>query len=147
MWLIYRKKLNLLSKLLFLSFEKSNFWSFWGPQKLLFKAKSTQILDSSPLSMPYKIRPWGNHFKNLVLYLLYILSLVHDKLSNGQFGKKPIKIALLELVNWEWYPSNEFFHSKTHTTVCNVNQVPFYIAIWDLDHLLNHMTFHQGPAS
>ena len=41
------KKLNLLSTLLIVSFE-----NVWGPQKILFKAKSDQILDSWHLSMP-----------------------------------------------------------------------------------------------
>ena len=46
------KDLNLFSTLLFLEFEKLNISDFWGPQELLFKAKSAQILDSWPLSMP-----------------------------------------------------------------------------------------------
>ena len=36
---------------------------FWGPQNLLGPSKKTQLLDSWPLGMPQKTRPWaGPHY-------------------------------------------------------------------------------------
>ena len=66
-------------------FEKINFSDFWGPQNLLGPSKKTQLLDSWPLRMPLKSRPWGNHFKIFVLYLLhnYIFYSYH---FNGLFN-------------------------------------------------------------
>jgi hypothetical protein len=43
LWLIYRKRGEFIIYNFFLSFEKSNFLNFWGPQELLFKNKSAQI--------------------------------------------------------------------------------------------------------
>ena len=51
LWLIYRKKVEFIVYTFFLSFKKSNILSFWGPQELLVKAKSAQILNCWPLSM------------------------------------------------------------------------------------------------
>ena len=63
------KDLNLWSTLLFVHFEKLNFSNFWGPLNLLGSSKKSQLLDSWPLSMLLKTRPWMNLFKNIVLYL------------------------------------------------------------------------------
>ena len=65
------KDLNLWSTLVFVRFEKLNFSDFWGPLNLLGPSKKSQLLDSWPLSMPLKTRPWMNLFKFFVLYLLH----------------------------------------------------------------------------
>ena len=65
------KDLNIWSTLLFVHFEKLNFSNFWGPLNLLGSSKKSQLLDSWPLSMPLKTRPWMNLFKNIVLYLIF----------------------------------------------------------------------------
>ena len=49
---------------LFFSQKMMEFWSFflscfWGPQNLLGPSKTTQLLDSWPLGMLLKSRPWG----------------------------------------------------------------------------------------
>ena len=44
LWLVYRKRIEFVVYTFI--FEKSNFLNFRGPQELLFKAKSAQILDS-----------------------------------------------------------------------------------------------------
>ena len=49
---------------LFFSQKMMEFWSFflscfWGPQNLLGPSKKTQLLDSWPLGMPQKTRPWA----------------------------------------------------------------------------------------
>ena len=62
------KDLNLWSTLLFVRFEKLNVSDFWGPLNLLGPSKKSQLLDSWPLSMPLKTRPWMNLFKFFVLY-------------------------------------------------------------------------------
>ena len=64
------KDMNLWSTLLFVRFEKLFFSDFWGPLNLLGPSKKTQLLDSWPLSMHQKTRPWISHFKNIVLYLM-----------------------------------------------------------------------------
>ena len=69
LWSIYGKRLKLWSTLLFERFEELNFSDFWGPVNLLGPSKKTQLLDSWPLSMSLKTRPWANLFKNIVLYL------------------------------------------------------------------------------
>ena len=66
------KYLFLWSTLLFVLFEKLNFFDFWGPQNLLGHSKKTELLDSWPLSMPWKTRPWGDLFNNIVLYLMTV---------------------------------------------------------------------------
>ena len=52
------KGLNLWSTLLFVRFEKLIFSDFWGPLNLLGPSKKTQLLNSWPLSMLKKSRPW-----------------------------------------------------------------------------------------
>ena len=52
------KDVNLWSTLLFERFEKLNFSDFRGLQNLLGPLKKTQLLDSWPLSIPLKNRPW-----------------------------------------------------------------------------------------
>ena len=50
---------------------KLTFSDFWGPLNLLGPLKKSQLLDSWPLSMPLKTRPWMNLFKFFVLYLIH----------------------------------------------------------------------------
>ena len=52
------KDVNLWSTFLFVRFEKFNLSDFWGPLNFLRPSKKTQLLDSWPLSMPQKSRPW-----------------------------------------------------------------------------------------
>jgi hypothetical protein len=52
--------------------QESKVW-VWGPLNLLGPSKKSQLLDSWPLSMPLKTRPWMNLFKIFVLYLRYLL--------------------------------------------------------------------------
>ena len=76
--------MNLWSTLLFVHFEKLNFFNFWGPLNLLGPSKKSQLLDSWPLSMPLKTRPWMNLFKNIVLYLLTIKVTHHLAAFHGR---------------------------------------------------------------
>ena len=62
------KDVNLWSTLVFVRFEKLNFFGFRGPQNLMGPLKKTQLLNSWPLSMPWKTRPWGPLLINIVLY-------------------------------------------------------------------------------
>ena len=68
------KYLNLWSTLIFVSFENSNFPIFWGPLNLLGPSKKSNLLDSWPLNMPLKTRPWINLFKNIVPYLMGLVA-------------------------------------------------------------------------
>ena len=50
--------------ILFFAQKMMEFWlfflsCFWGPQNLLGPSKKTQLLDSWPLGMPQKTRPWA----------------------------------------------------------------------------------------
>ena len=70
------KYLNLWSTLVFVRFEKLNFSDFWGPLNLRGPSKKSQLLDSWPLSLPLKTRPWMNLFKIFVLYLHFMHTLI-----------------------------------------------------------------------
>ena len=67
-----------LSTFLVLSFEKSNFLIFRGPQKHPFKAKRLKfwILDLKVCLK--KTRPWTVHSKNFVLYLSTTSSILSE---------------------------------------------------------------------
>ena len=65
------KNLILWFTLLFVCFEKLNFSDFWGPLNLQGPSKKTRLLDSWPLGMHQKTKPWINLFKNIVLCLFY----------------------------------------------------------------------------
>ena len=83
------KDLILWSTLLFEYLEKLNFSNFWGPLNLLEPLKKTQLSDSWPLSMPWKTRPWGDLFENIVLYLMTVSFIrMWESFKRGFFLRK-----------------------------------------------------------
>ena len=66
---IYSKRFNFMVYMFICVFREIKF--FWL-LNLLGLLKKTQHLDSWPLSMPWKTRPWGDLFKNIVLYLMTV---------------------------------------------------------------------------
>ena len=65
------KDLILQSNLLFVCFGKLNFSDFWGPQNLLKKDSTFGFLTFE--NALKKTKPWADHFKDIVLYLLSCL--------------------------------------------------------------------------
>ena len=66
---IYSKRFNFMVYTFICVFREIKF--FWL-LNLLGLLKKTQHLDSWPLSMPWKTRPWGDLLKNIVLYLMTV---------------------------------------------------------------------------
>ena len=98
------KDVNLWSTLVYVCFEKLIFSDYWGPQNLLGLSKKTQLLDSWPLSMPLKSRPWGNRFKIFVLYLVY---------CSGAINRTTFPCGILLLLwpckqNWKCWQNKNF---------------------------------------
>ena len=54
MWSIYSKRFEFM--------VYTFICAFWGPLNLLGPSKKSRILDSWPLSVPYKTRSWNNLF-------------------------------------------------------------------------------------
>ena len=93
---------NLWSTLLFVCFEKLNFSDFWGPLNLLGNSKKSQLLDSWPLSMPLKTRPWMNLFKNIVLYLVLCTSKIPGLIGLTAWNSTNEDTLLLIRLLGEW---------------------------------------------
>ena len=99
-----------------------NLWSTLLFVRLLRPLKKTQLLDSWPLSMPLKTRPWINLFKNIVLYLIFTYK------------------------RWTKYPTHTFIHDYTIIRATRVKKflikqywvqkIPyiFWITFWKSDH-------------
>ena len=119
MWSVYSKGFGFVVYTFICAFWKIKFFWLLRPSKSSGPSKKTRLLDSWPLSMPKKTRPWVDLFKNIVLYLLNLKVVSKGKdnfvcrgCQSRKRIQKKIQKAIQKRIHSKEDPKGDFFPRK-----------------------------------